>query len=165
MLNIPAGQYRSGELANLAFHRWADDLSLAYTFLDPKTGWDVSAKAGVTFNGTNESDHYTTGTESHYELSVGKTFNPVLSAALQAYYFYQLTGDSGSGAKLGSFKGEVAGVGGTVAWNVKAGKIPLTVRVRGMHEFDARNRMEGDSLWLDLTMPLYVKLPPGAPHE
>jgi hypothetical protein len=33
-----------------------------------------------------------------------------------------------------------------------------------MHELNARNRLEGDSLWFDLTMPLYVKLPPGAGH-
>lgn len=162
LVNVPVGDYRDGEIANLAFHRWAGDVSLAATWHDPASGWDLSGKLGFTFNGTNDKTDYTTGTESHYELSVEKTFSPAWSAGLQAYYFYQLTGDSGAGATLGSFKGRVAAVGGNVTWRVKAGKIPLNVRVRGMHEFDATNRLEGDSLWLDVSMPLHVKLPPGA---
>jgi len=162
LINVPIGDYRQGKLANIAFHRWAGDLSLAATWHDEKSGWDVSGKVGVTFNGANDLNDYTTGTESHYELSVEKTLSPSWSAGLQGYYFYQLTGDSGTGARLGAFKGRVGAIGGNVTWRVKVGKIPLNVRIRGMHEFDATNRLTGDSLWLDLTMPLHVKLPPGA---
>lgn len=161
-VNVPIGDYREGQLANLAFHRWAGDVSLAATWHDPASGWDVSGKFGFTFNGTNDKTDYTTGTESHYELAVEKQLTQSWSAGLQAYYFYQLTGDSGAGARLGSFKGRAAGIGGTVGWQVKAGKIPLSVRVRGFHEFAVTNRLEGDSLWLNVTMPLHVKLPPGA---
>jgi hypothetical protein len=162
LVNVPVGDYREGEIANLAFHRWAGDLSLAATWHDEKSGWDLSGKVGFTFNGTNEVTDYTTGTESHYELSAEKTLSPSWSAGVQAYYFYQLSGDSGSGATLGPFEGRVGAVGGNVTWRVKAGIIPLNVRVRGMHEFNATNRLEGDSLWLDVSLPLHVKLPPGA---
>ncbi len=163
LVNIPAGDYERTSLSNLSFHRWGGDVSLAVTWRDPAQGWDVSGKVGVTFNGTNETTDYTTGTESHFEVSLEKIFSPVVSAGLQGYYFYQLSGDSGPGAFLGPFKGEVGGMGATVAWNIKAGKIPLTFRVRGIHEFGASNRLEGDSVWLDVSFPIYVKLPPGAP--
>jgi hypothetical protein len=97
-LNIPIGFYYPGQLANISFHRWIDDVSLALTWHDAKAGWDLSGKAGVTFNGTNPSTQYTTGTESHFEASLEKTFSPKLSAAVQAYYFNQVSGDSRSGA-------------------------------------------------------------------
>lgn len=163
LVNIPAGGYRDGRLANLAFHRWAGDTSLAATWHDDKSGWDLSSKAGFTFNGTNQATDYTTGTEFHVEGAVEKTFSPAFSLGAQAYHFDQVTGDSGSGAILGSFKGRVTGVGGTAAYNFKiAGKIPATLRLHGISEFDARNRLEGHSIWLDFTMPLAVTLPPGA---
>jgi len=163
-LNIPIGQYRHDKLANLAFHRWAGDVSLAGTWRDEKSGWDVSGKAGFTFNGENHYTDYNTGTEFHLEGSVEKIFSPALSAGVQAYYFNQVSGDSGSGARLGDFEGEVTGLGATGAYNFKiADKIPATLRLRAFHEFNATNRLEGDSVFLDFTMPLHVKLPPGAP--
>lgn len=164
LLNIPVGEYRSGELANLAFNRWANDVSVAVTWLDPQAGWDLSAKTGVTFNGTNPDTSYRTGTEWHIEASVEKKLSPAWSMGLQGYYFDQLSGDSGSGARLGDFKGRVLGVGAHAAYNFKiAGKIPATLRLHGIKEFEARNRLEGHSIFLDFSMPLYVKMPPGAP--
>jgi hypothetical protein len=75
MVNFPIGQYRDGQLANLAFHRWAADASAAVTWHDPKVGWDVSGKAGFTFNGTNPATQYTTGTEFHIEGSIEKALS------------------------------------------------------------------------------------------
>lgn len=163
VLNIPIGQYRHDKLANLAFHRWAGDASLAGTWRNETSGWDVSGKAGFTFNGENHYTDYNTGTEFHLEASVEKIFSPAFSLGVQAYYFNQVTGDSGSGATLGDFEGEVTGLGATGAYNFKiADKIPASLRLRAFHEFNATNRLEGDSVFLDFTMPLYVKLPPGA---
>jgi hypothetical protein len=31
-----------------------------------------------------------------------------------------------------------------------------------MKEFDATNRLEGESYWLELSLPLYMKMPPHA---
>ncbi len=163
MLNIPIGDYRDGELANLAFHRWAGDVSLAGTWRDEQAGWDVSGKAGFTFNGENEDTDYKSGTEFHAEGSVEKLITPKFSAGVLAYYFEQVSGDSGEGAVLGSFKGRVTGVGGTAAYNFMLGKAPATLRFRAIHEFDAKNRLEGDSFWLGLSMPLAVQMPAGAP--
>jgi hypothetical protein len=162
MLNVPIGQYREGQLANLAFHRWAGDLSVAGTWHDDKSGWDLSAKGGFTFNGTNDVTQYTTGTEFHVEGSVEKTLSKSYSVGLQAYYFDQVTGDSGPGAKLGPFEGQVVGFGGSAAYHFAIGKMPTTVRLRVMTEFDAQNRLSGDSVWLELSVPLSMKLPSAA---
>ncbi|HEY6814835.1 MAG TPA: transporter [Croceibacterium sp.] len=162
MINVPIGQYREDQLANLAFHRWAVDTSLAVTWHDPAAGWDISGKAGVTFNGTNDYTDYKTGTEAHFEASVERIFSPKFSAGLQAYRFEQLSGDSGSGAVLGPNEGRVTGLGATAAYNFPIGKMPATARVRVFEEFDAVRRLEGTSVMLSLTVPLSMKLPAGA---
>ena len=164
-VNFPAGEYREGELANLAFHRWIGDTSAAITWHDPKSGWDLSAKTGFTFNGTNPATQYTSGTEFHIEGSVEKTLSKQFSIAGQVYYFDQVTGDSGAGDKVGSFKGQVVGIGGTAAYSFVLGHTPMTLRGRIMTEFDAVNRIEGTSYWLDLAFPLVMKMPVGAPHQ
>ncbi len=165
MLNVPIGQYREGQLANLAFHRWAGDASFAATWHDNATGWDVSGKAGVTFNGTNTATQYTTGTELHLEAAIEKTFGRAISLGVQGYYFDQLTGDSGPGAILGPFKGQVVGLGATAAHTFLLGKYPATLRVRGMTEFDATNRLEGNSVWLEFNVPLSMTLPAAPPRD
>lgn len=162
MVNIPIGDYRDGELANLAFHRWAADVSLAATWRDEEAGWDLSGKTGFTFNGENEDTDYDTGTEFHVEGSIEKIITPKFSAGVLAYHFQQVSGDSGEGAVLGPFKGRVSGVGGTAAYNFTLAKRPATLRFRAIHEFDAKNRLEGDSFWLGLSVPLHMVLPAGA---
>lgn len=163
--NIPIGHYREGRLANIAFHRWAQDVSLALTWNDPKAGWDISGKAGVTFNGKNDFTDYDTGNEFHLEAAVEKSFSKAFSAGLQGYWFKQISGDSGAGAALGPFKGEVFGVGLTMAAHTILGKSPATLRMRAFKEFDATNRLEGASVWLDLSLPLYMKMPAASPKE
>jgi hypothetical protein len=162
-VNVPIGQYRDGELANVAFHRWIVDASLAGTWNDPEVGWDLSAKAGLTFNGENPATDYRTGTEFHLEGSVEKAFSPAISAGLQGYYFRQVTGDSGAGATLGPFKGEVVGIGATTALNVTVGRMPATLRVRAFKEFNATNRLSGEAFFLSFTMPLQMNLPSETP--
>ncbi len=161
LVNIPIGDYHEGQLANLAFHRWAEDVSLASTWHDAKSGWDVSGKAGFTFNGENPATDYRTGTEFHLEGAIEKALSPAFSAGLQAYYFNQVSADSGSGAVLGPFEGRVTGFGGEAAYNFMVGRAPMTLRLHATTEFDARNRLQGTAVWLDFSIPLAVKLPAG----
>jgi hypothetical protein len=162
LVNIPIGDYREDELANLAFHRWAVDTSLAGSWNDPTTGWDVSGKVGFTFNGENPHTDYQTGIEMHLEAAVQKTFSKAWAGGIQGYYYEQLTGDSGAGARLGPFEGRVSGVGLFASYNFKIGPAPATLRLHGSKEFNAANRMEGEAIWLDFSMPLHVNMPPGA---
>ena len=130
-------------------------LKIGDPILTAELGW----RQGLTFNGVNRDTQYRTGTEFHLEGSVEKILSPGWSLGAQAYWFDQLTGDSGAGASLGPFKGQVVGVGGTVAHSFKIGPLPATLRVRVMTEFDAKNRLQGTSGWLDFSIPLWVRLP------
>jgi hypothetical protein len=162
-LNAPIGDYLDNHLANLAFHAWIGDTSLAYTWQKKDAPWQVSAKAGYTFNGTNQFTDYQSGIASHYEASVERIFSPKVSVGAQAYYYWQLTGDGGSGDRIGPFMGRVLGLGGTAAYNFTFAGRPSTFRIRGMAETDAKNRFEGHSIWAQWTFPFVMKAPPKPP--
>ena len=156
LLNIPVGDYREGEIANMAFHRWAGDISGAVTWFDPELGIDLSATAGVTFNGTNDVTDYTTGTEFHVEWAATKALSKQLSIGLVGYYYDQITGDSGPGAQLGDFEGRVTALGGTIAYNFELGQTPISTRLKIYREFDVQNRLEGTAGYFTVAFPLAV---------
>ncbi len=156
LLNIPVGDYREGEIANLAFHRVAADLSAAVTWLDPASGWEVSAAAGFTFNGTNPVTDYTTGTEFHAEWAVTKMLTKQLSIGIVGYYYDQITGDSGPGARLGPFEGRATALGGTLAYNFALGDTPVSTRIKVYREFDVVHRLEGTAGYFTVAFPLMV---------
>jgi len=162
LANVPIGTYRAGELANLAFHRWAVDVSGAVSW-HQEAGWDLSAKAGVTFNGRNDVTDYKSGDDFHAEGSIEKKLTKQFSLGLIGYYYKQISDDTGSGAKLGPFRGETVGAGGTVAWDFMfTKKTPATLRVRAFTEFETTNRPSNTSVWIGLSLPLSMKLPAGA---
>jgi len=156
LVNAPAGDYRDGELANLAFHRWATDVSGALTWFDPETGVDLSAIAGVTFNGTNPATDYRTGTEFHLEWAASKALTSALSAGVIGYHYQQITGDSGAGAQLGAYKGRVTALGGTLAYNFTVGKTQVSTRIKVLREFAVENRARGTVGLLTVSLPLTV---------
>lgn len=154
LVNVPAGDYRNGELANLAFHRWASDVSGSLTWFDPDTGVDLSAVAGLTFNGMNPATDYRTGTEFHLEWAASKALTSALSAGVIGYHYQQVTGDSGSGATLGAYKGRVTALGGTLAYNFTVGKTPISTRIKVLREFAVENRSRGTVGLLTVSLPL-----------
>ncbi|MEP9359643.1 transporter [Sphingomonas sp. KR3-1] len=159
MVNIPVGYYREGALASLSFHRWAEDVSIGVTYHDEDRGWDLSHKVGITFNGRNTATDYDSGNDLHVEASIEKILSKKFSLGVLGYHFEQLTGDSGSGATLGPYKGKVNGVGGTIAYNTVLGRAPSTFRLKVIQEFGEKNRPKGTAFMLDLALPLHMKMP------
>jgi hypothetical protein len=128
-VNVPVGQYDADSLANISFHRWAADFYGAATWLDPKTGIDISNTIGFTFNGENPATDYRTGTELHWEGAVTENFSKQFSAGVAGYFYDQITGDSGPGAKLGSFEGQTAAIGGVHGDDFQLGKLPVAAKL------------------------------------
>ncbi len=155
-VNVPVGDYEAGRLSNISLNRWAGDITGAATWLNPEIGIELSGAAGVTFNDENDETDYETGTELHVEAAVVYHFSPAFSAGVNAYHYQQLSGDSGSGATLGDFEGRVTALGPTVSANFQLGQVPVAMSLRYFHEFNVRNRLEGDSGWLTISIPLWV---------
>jgi len=70
------------------------------------------------------------------------------------YVYKQLTGDSGSGATLGTFKSRVSAIGPQTGYFFKVGDRQRYANLKGYYEFDAKNRPEGWNVWLTLSIPL-----------
>jgi hypothetical protein len=160
LLNIPVGQYEEGALANAGFNRWAYDFTAAFTYLDADTGFEVSFAPGLTFNGENLDTGYESGTEFHVEYAVMQHFSQQFAIGINGYYYDQLTGDSGSAPN--DFKGEVWAIGPAINWNFQVGELPVSLKAKYLHEFDAVNRLEGEAFLFQLAIPLWV---PGAEPE
>ncbi|QKX00268.1 MULTISPECIES: transporter [unclassified Agrobacterium] len=158
MINVPIGDYQKGEISNIAFHHWGADVFAAATWLDPSTGFDLSGVVGMTFNAENPATDYRTGNEFHFEWAAVQHFNEQFDAGLVGYYYNQVTGDSGDGAR-GDFQGRAAAIGATIGWNFKAGETPIAARLKYFHEFGVENRARGDAVFLTISMPLSVAAP------
>ena len=64
LLNVPIGPWDTESVTNLSFHRWALDTSGSVTYLDPKSGHEVSVTAGFTCR----FSHSATCSSSHASL-------------------------------------------------------------------------------------------------
>jgi hypothetical protein len=55
-----------------------------------------------------------------------------------------------------------AAIGATATYNSLAGMTPASTQNRYYHEFEAKNRLEGDVVFLSLTMPVWMPTAPSA---
>lgn len=152
--DIPTGAYDSTRLANIGIGHAAIDAGAGYTYLNEQSGLEFSGVAGLTYNWENDDTDYQNGIDSHIDLGVSQFLSAHWQVGIAGYVYYQLTGDSGTGAKLGSFESEVAAVGPQVGYLFSINGLPAYVNVRGYKEFSAENRVEGYSVFATLAIPL-----------
>jgi hypothetical protein len=156
---IPVGSYQVGRLANLSSNRWALDVGGAYTMANFKGGREFSSVLGFTFNGDNQDTNYSSGTDFHLEMSGRQHLPNNWAFGLAGYWFQQLTADSNGPAILGDFKGRVFGLGPEVSYQFPGKEHPVGLDLRWYYEFGAQNRLEGNGVFLTLSVPLSVKPP------
>jgi hypothetical protein len=149
----PTGDYEVGALANVGKNYWTFEPGLMVSWLSSKIGTEVSLYTGVDFNTENQDMDYTSGTSLHLDLTVAQHL-PLLGGFLgvgaNGFYYQQLTGDSGSDALLGSFKGMTCGVGPVLSYVRQMGKTQLLAELKWLPELDVNKRMKGDYVWFKL---------------
>jgi hypothetical protein len=149
--NLPVGAYQASRLANVGLGHAAVDAGGGYTFLDASTGAEFSAVVGFTYNLPNRAASYRNGIDSHLDWAASRTIGADASIGVAGYVYYQLTGDSGSGARLGPFKSRVAAIGPELGTQFSVGRQQWQASLRGYAEFWARNRFEGYALFAVLS--------------
>jgi hypothetical protein len=142
----PTGEYSRNELANTSLNHWAVMPRLAASYFNPKTGFQVSGAAIYSWNFENPATDYKTGEILNLDGSITKNFG-ALGVGGVGYAMIQTTGDSGSGARLGSFESRVYGAGPIVTYTLGAGTpTALTLIAKWYAEFDAQNTFEGNTV-------------------
>lgn len=160
-LNVPIGQWEQGSLVNVGFNRWAGDITGSLTWLDLAEGWQASAALGFTFNGKNLDIDYDSGAEMHLEWSLSKFTASGFSFGLVGYYYQQITGDTGSDARLGAFEGRVVALGPVAGLTVPLADRAIQASFRCYKEFAVENRLEGVAAFATVAIPLQAA---GAPR-
>jgi hypothetical protein len=162
----PWGDYEVGRIANIGKNRWALDVGAAYTMANFSGGREFSSVLGFTFNGDNEDTDYETGTEMHLEIAGKQHLPKGWSFGVVGYWYEQLTGDGNNPALLGDFKGRVIALGPELSYQITASKThPVTLDLRWYHEFEAKNRLEGDAVFLTVSVPLSYSQQPRAAQD
>lgn len=163
--NIPSGTYDHARLANLSFGFVAVDAGAGYTYFDPKTGHELSIVGGLTYSFTNPDLQYQNGIDFHVDWAASQFVSKNVQIGLAGYFFQQLTGDSGSGAKLGDFRGRVAGIGPQIGFLFPVGNEHQGyLNLKAYKDFAAENRPEGYTAWVTLAItPAAPEPPPNKP--
>ena len=147
----------------MAFNRWIGDDFAAGTWLDPKIGLDISAAVGFEINGRNKDTDYRSGNAVHADLAITQYLSKEFSIGLIASHYQQVSGDSGGGASLGSYKGRVTAIGGSIGYNFNVAGTPVAARLKVMREVSVENRPQGTIALISLAFPLGHVPPPAAP--
>jgi hypothetical protein len=146
------GFWERGFSPIVGLNRTGIDTGWAFTWTDKPTKLQVSGTAGITFNTENTATNYQSGDEFHWEWAVGFECMKGLVLGVVGYDYRQITGDSGSGAKLGSFEGSVNAIGPGLSYTTVIDKRPVTFNLRYYHEYDGHNHFQGDSTIASGTM-------------
>lgn len=153
-LFLPTGEYDADEIVNAGRNSTSVAPSLAVSYINPQSGWDVSLAGSYVFIGRNDASDYDSGDLLQFDVAIGKQLDRAWKVGVAGYGVIQTTDDSGTGARFGAFHTEVFGIGPVVNYGFLLGKQPLSLSVRYYHEFGARNTFEGDSLYLGLSTKL-----------
>ncbi|MGB6221351.1 SphA family protein [Haloferula sp.] len=149
----PTGNYEVGRLANTGRNYWTFDPTIGISYNGATNGLNAALHTGFAINTENNDTNYQSGTVWHTELSVQQLL-PVgpgfLGIGFNAFYYDQITGDSGSGARLGDFEGRTSGIGPVISYVLPVGENTFVAEARWLPEFDTQNRLEGDYFWLKL---------------
>jgi hypothetical protein len=151
----PTGDYDKGKLANLGKNYWTFEPTVSLSYISSKIGLELSAFAGMDFNTKNHKTDYRSGTQFHLDFTVAEhlpLFGGIIGLGANAFYYQQITGDSGSGASLGDFKGHTLGIGPVLSYATKIWKKDLVAEVKWLPEIEVKKRLKGDYIWFKLGM-------------
>jgi hypothetical protein len=149
----PTGSYKVGRLGNTGLNYWTFDPIVGASYNNAKSGLNAAAHLGYAMNTENDDTRYKSGNVLHLDASVQQIFplgSGFANIGAEAWYFDQVTCDSGAGATLGCFKGRTAGIGPVLGYIQPIGQQRMIFEVKWLPELDTRNRLNGDFIWFKM---------------
>ena len=146
----PTGDYQKNRLANQGLGYWTFEPGVLVSYLGQKNGIEFTTYIGYDINTENTTTAYQSGQQFHIDvtaaqhLPLGKGF---VGVGANAFYLQQTTGDSGSGARLGSFEEMTVGVGPVLSYAAQLGKVGLAAEVKWLPQLGTQNTLKGNYVW------------------
>lgn len=140
----PTGRYDVNSVINVGRNYWAFDTQLGVTWFHKATGTEFTVLPGIMLNTTNPATDYKSGNEFHLDFMVNQFLAPTFAVGLQGYWYKQVDGDRGSGARLGAFMGESFGIGPAFLWTPEAAGGRASIVLKWLHDVSNTNRLNGD---------------------
>ena len=152
----PTGNYANGSLANVGLNYWTFVPTMAYTKLVPDQGLELSGQVAVQVNTTNTATDYRSGSLLTVDGLALKSLGRGFSAGLALSWIEQISDDTGpKAASLDGFRGSQVGVGPVLAYTAMVGgKVPIDISFRWVPTVYSRNRIDGNTLALSISVPL-----------
>jgi hypothetical protein len=151
----PTGLYEVGRLANTGKNYWTLEPTVGFMYFGKKNGREASLFLGGDYNFENPDTDYQTGVQVHADGTLAQHFplwGGLVGVGVNAYWYEQVEGDSGSGATFGDFKARTAGLGPVLSYVSKIGDVDVIGELKWLHEFETKNRPEGDYVWFKFLM-------------
>jgi hypothetical protein len=145
----PTGSYDRQRIIDIGDNRWAIEPDVGLTWIDERTVRHASFFIGYTVNTENTATHYLSGQEFHTDFVLAQHLADGWMLGVAGYAFQQTTGDSGSGAIFGPFRGRVLALGPLIGKTLRIGELPVDFVFKYYFEFAAQNRSTGNELWFN----------------
>ncbi|GJD62142.1 SphA family protein [Methylobacterium frigidaeris] len=142
---LPIGDYNVARTINAGNNYWGVSPQVGVTYFDPRTGWDLSVATVYVTSWENPATRYESGDALHVDFAVGKQVSPNLKLGIVGYGLWQVSDDSGSGARLGPNRARVYGLGPALTYSFKVGDTPVSILGKYYREFGERNTFVGDA--------------------
>jgi hypothetical protein len=152
----PTGGFEDKRLANHGHGYWTFAPGVLASYLSQKNGIELTGYVGYDFTTKNTTTDYHSGQVFHFDGTAAWHFLPVgkgvFGAGATGFYLQQTTGDSGSGARLGSFKVMTAGVGPAVSYAAHLETMDFAASVTWLPQLSAENTLKGNYLWTKVSV-------------
>jgi hypothetical protein len=154
---MPTGYYDPEKIVNLGLNRWSFETLAGLTWLDSDRGHEISFNVGFISNTENSETEYQSGDEFHLDYTVAQYLSEAFGVGVTGCYYTQLSDDKSplldrldqTRRFLGlpgvdGYRGEAAGIGPAVFYSPKIGGKQIAFIGKWIHEYDVKNRFEGD---------------------
>jgi hypothetical protein len=147
----PGFSYNKNDLVNVGQHNYASAPAAAITYLPHHGATEISSKVQYIDNYTNGATHYRSGNELVWEYAGMHNITKRLAAGGNGYYYQQTTDDRQNGASyLDGNHGRNVAFGPEIRYHFTH----FVLALKYQKDFLAENRPVGNSIWLQLGVPL-----------
>ncbi len=153
-LYVPTGSFSANASGNAGLGMWGHEVTVGTTVHDKANTWNGAVNFGLEFHSDKSGTDIHVGTLGTIEGGLGKTFYKtvggpipmIMNVGLAGYTQFKVTGDSGGDipVPLRGLKDHVFALG--PEFNIFLPQTRLTLLVRYLPEFGARNRTRGQTI-------------------